>query len=403
MTWAKSFLQPDARPGMLMLLAALLALVAANTPVSPLYDALKETPVSVRVGSLLIDKPLLLWINDGLMALFFFLVGLEIKRETVAGELSTPSKAALPAAAAVGGMFVPALVYAVLNWGDPLRITGWAIPAATDIAFALGVLALLGSRVPPALRILLLGVAIYDDLGAILVIAFFYTADLAVESLLVGAVGLATLLVFNRLRVRAAVPYLLVGAVIWVAVLKSGVHATLAGFLIALFIPMTAKDGSRPLERLEHGLHPWVAYFVIPVFAFANAGVALVGVDSEAAFGTVTLGIALGLFAGKQIGVMAFAWAAVRIGLCRLPTGVTWLHLYGVALLTGIGFTMSLFIGSLAFTDDAFVAPIRIGVLMGSTLSAVVGVAVLALATRSAQPREDRPRDVHAEAVGGNP
>jgi NhaA family Na+:H+ antiporter len=382
MTWAKTFLQPDARPGMLMLLAAILALVAANTPFSPFYDALKETPVTIRIGDLLIDKPLLLWINDGLMALFFFLVGLEIKRETMSGELSSLSKAALPAAAAMGGMVVPALVYLAFNWSNPVQAAGWAIPAATDIAFALGVLALLGNRIPPPLRILLLGLAIYDDLGAILVIAFFYTADLAVESLALGAAGLMVLLLLNRLRVRSIVPYALVGAIIWVAVLKSGVHATLAGFLIALFIPLRLPDGATPLKKLEHDLHPSVAYFVIPIFAFVNAGVTLTDVDSAAAFGPVTIGIALGLFIGKQIGVMAFAWGAVRLGLCRLPQGVTWLHVYGVALLSGIGFTMSLFIGSLAFDDAAYVAPIRIGVLVGSILSAIAGVAVLVFATR---------------------
>ena len=377
MTWAKTFLQPDARPGMLMLLAAIFALIGANTPFSPLYDALKETPVSVRVGDLLVDKPLLLWINDGLMALFFFLVGLEIKRETLTGGLSSFSRAALPGAAALGGMAAPALVYVAFNLSDPVRVSGWAIPAATDIAFALGVLALLGNRIPPALRILLLGVAIYDDLGAILVIAFFYTADLSVESLAIAAAGVVGLFVLNRCKVRPIVPYAVIGIVIWVAVLKSGVHATLAGFLIALFIPLRLPDGARPLERLEHGLHPWVAYFVIPVFAFANAGVALIGVDPSTAFGPVTVGIALGLFVGKQVGVMAFAWGAVRLGICRLPDGVTWLHLYGVALLTGIGFTMSLFIGSLAFEDPAYIAPVRIGVLLGSMPSAIAGVGVL--------------------------
>ncbi len=383
MRWAKTFLQPDTRPGMLMLLAAILALLAANSPLSPLYDAIKGTPVSIRIGAFVIDKPLLLWINDGLMALFFFLVGLEIKRESISGELNSPSKAALPLAAALGGMLAPALVYVAFNYQNPEQLNGWAIPAATDIAFALGILALLGNRIAPTLRVFLLGVAIYDDLGAILVIALFYTENLSVSSLLFAGIGMAVLLLLNRLKVGKLTPYAVVGLIIWAAVLKSGVHATLAGFLIALFIPIRMPDKSSPLKKLEHELHPWVAYMVVPVFAFTNAGVALTGIDLATAFGPVTLGIAFGLFFGKQIGVMALAWLAVQLRLCRLPSGVTWLQLYGVAMLTGIGFTMSLFIGGLAFEDQTYSAPVRIGVLLGSTLSAVGGLTVLLIATRA--------------------
>lgn len=381
MRWAKTFLQPDTRPGILMLLAAILALLAANSPLSPLYDTIKDTPVSIKIGTFGIDKPLLLWINDGLMALFFFLVGLEIKRESITGELNSPSKAALPLAAAIGGMAAPALIYVAFNYDSPVRLNGWAIPAATDIAFALGILALLGNRIAPALRVFLLGVAIYDDLGAILVIALFYTENLSVNSLMFAAIGIAALFALNRLRVSKTAPYAILGLIIWAAVLKSGVHATLAGFLIALFIPIRMPDGSSPLKNLEHGLHPWVAYLVIPVFAFANAGVALTGIDLGTAFGPVTLGIAFGLFFGKQIGVMAMAWLAVKIRICKLPPGVTWLQLYGVGMLTGIGFTMSLFIGGLAFDDQTYSAPLRIGVLLGSTLSAIAGVIVLLIST----------------------
>ena len=406
MRWAKTFLQPDARPGLLMLFAAILALLAANSPFSPLYDALKGTPVSVSVGGFAIDKPLLLWINDGLMALFFFLVGLEIKRETLNGELSSLSKATLPLGAALGGMIAPALIYVAFNYDSPVRVNGWAIPAATDIAFALGILALLGDRIAPALRVFLLGVAIYDDLGAILVIALFYTENLSLSSLVFAFVGMGALLLLNRMKVGKIAPYAVIGLFIWTAVLKSGVHATLAGFLIALFIPLKQRSGASPLKRLEHELHPWVAYLVIPAFAFTNAGVALTGVDPATAFGPVTLGVALGLFLGKQLGVMSVAWLAVRLRLCRLPRGVTWLQLYGVGMLTGIGFTMSLFVGGLAFDDQAYSAPIRIGVLLGSTLSAIGGLIVLLIATKKpvgTVPEEAAPATAPAPASTMSP
>lgn len=367
--------------------AAVFALLLDNSPLGWLYDGLLTVPVVVQVGPLEIAKPLLLWINDGLMAVFFMLVGLEIKREVLEGELSTVEKASLPAIAAVGGMAAPAAIYAYLNWNDPVAINGWAIPAATDIAFALGVLALLGSRVPVALKVFLLAVAIIDDLGAIIIIALFYTADLSLVSLAIGAVGLAALIALNRSGVTRIGPYLIVGGIMWVCVLKSGVHATLAGVLIALTIPMTDRrsTGYSPLRELEHALHPWVAYMILPIFAFANAGVPLAGLSFADLLHPVPLGIALGLFVGKQVGVLGFTWAGAKLGLCRLPDGIGWGQIYGVACLTGVGFTMSLFIGTLAFADPEMLNNVRIGVLSGSIMSALLGYAVLRLAVSGAR------------------
>jgi len=376
---AQAFFQHEAAGGIVLILAAALALVLENSPLNWLYDALLGTPVVVQVGALAIDKPLLLWINDGLMAIFFFLVGLEIKREVMEGRLSTIRKAAFPVFAATGGMLFPALVYIGLNQGDPEALRGWAIPAATDIAFAVGILALLGSRVPVTLKIFLLALAIIDDLGAILIIALFYSADLSVSVLAIAAVGVAVLGYLNYRGVTRTAPYLITGLVIWVCVLKSGVHATLAGVIIALFIPLRTNDAEEesPLLRIEHELAPWVSFGVMPVFAFANAGVALYGLTPAALFSGIPLGIALGLFLGKQLGIMAFLWASVRLGLARLPEGITWIQVYGVSLLAGIGFTMSLFIGTLAFSDPEHSASVRIGVLVGSIASAVTGYLLL--------------------------
>jgi len=359
-----------------------------NSSLSAHYAAFLNIPVAVTAGPLSIDKPLLLWVNDGLMAIFFFLVGLEIKREVLEGQLSSLDRAALPLVAAVGGMAVPALVYLAVNAGTPGNIVGWPIPAATDIAFALGILALLGPAVPTALKVFLLGIAIIDDLGAILAIAILYTEGLSTESLAFGGAGLAILLAMNRFGVRQIAPYALVGLIIWVGVLKSGVHATLAGVLVALTVPMRDKVGDSPLERVEHGLYPWVSYFIMPVFAFANAGVSLSGLSFAHLLAPLPLGIALGLFVGKQLGVMSFTWISVRSGLCRLPDGVSWAQTYGVACLTGIGFTMSLFIGTLAFDTAEQLNAVRLGVLMASTLSAVLGVLVLrrTLASAPAKP-----------------
>ena len=360
-------------------MAATLALLLDNSALSRLYDGLLQTPVVIQVGALELNKPLLLWINDGLMAVFFFLIGLEIKREVTEGRLSNLRQAGLPVIAAIGGMAVPAVIYVALNAGDSSAIGGWAIPAATDIAFALGVLALLGPRVPVALKVFLLALAIIDDLGAIVIIALFYTSELSLPALVIAAVGVFALAYLNGRNVTRIAPYLVIGLLVWVSVLKSGVHATLAGVIVALFIPLRAGNENRrsPLKEVEHGLAPWVAFGILPVFAFANAGVALEGLAPLDLFAGIPLGIAAGLFIGKQVGIMSFVWAGVRLGLARLPDGVTWPQIYGVALLAGIGFTMSLFIGTLAFSDPEQTAAVRIGVLAGSLLSAIAGTLVL--------------------------
>nr|WP_306253116.1 Na+/H+ antiporter NhaA [Parvularcula sp. IMCC14364] len=377
------FLKLEASAGLILMFAAALALLANNSFLSDLYDQLLTTPVAVQIGALVIDKPLLLWINDGLMAIFFFLVGLEIKREVIQGELSSFDKASLPIFAAIGGMAIPALIYAWFNWGSPDTISGWAIPAATDIAFALGILALLGSRVPVVLKVFLLAVAIIDDLGAIAIIALFYTSDLSIIALIIAATGLVALFILNRMGVKRITPYALIGLIIWVSVLKSGVHATLAGVLVAFMIPLHGKDGAQsPLHKLEHDLHPWVAFLVLPIFAFANAGVSFAGLSLDAFLAPVTIGVALGLFFGKQIGVMAFAALAVSLRLAKLPQGVGWKELYGVACLTGVGFTMSLFIGTLAFSDADTLNQVRMGVLAGSIASGIVGFMVLSLSLK---------------------
>ncbi len=355
--------------------AAAAALIIANSPLAWLYDGLLSTHLAVTLDGAGLDKPLLLWINDGLMAIFFLLVGLEIKREVVSGELSSWTKASLPAIAAVGGMLLPALVYLAVTWDTPQWHDGWAIPAATDIAFALGVLSLLGSRVPPALKIFLLALAIIDDLGAIVIIALFYTADLSLLALGLAGGGLLALLGLRLAGVRHLAPYLLIGVFLWICVLKSGVHATLAGVAVAAFIPSDRRNGESegPLERLEHALHPWVAFAIMPLFAFANAGVSLAGISLASVAAPLPLGIALGLVLGKQLGVMLFAWAATRLRLAALPDGVSWRAFYGVAMLTGIGFTMSLFIGTLAFNDPDAGVGVRVGVLLGSLVAALAG------------------------------
>jgi NhaA family Na+:H+ antiporter len=371
----------DAAPGVLLLAAAALAMVVANSPLAGLYGNLLDTRVTVAVGTAAVSKPLVLWINDGLMAVFFLLVGLELKREFLAGELSDPRRLVLPGFAAVGGMLLPALIYAWINHDDPEALRGWAIPAATDIAFAVGVLALLGSRVPTILKVFLLSIAILDDLGAIVIIALFYTDTLSAGALLAALGAVVVLALLARARVRAAAPYVIVGIVLWLAVLESGVHATLAGVVLALFVPAgrgEALQGSL-LVRMEHGLHPWVAFGVLPLFAFANAGVALPGLNAQALLSPVPLGIAAGLVVGKQLGVFGFAWLAVALHLARPLPGVGWGAVYGVAALCGIGFTMSLFISSLAFEQGAGGFPVddRLGILVGSLISATIGFLVL--------------------------
>lgn len=374
----REFLKLEASAGIVLVLAAVVALLLANSPLAPVYDLLLDLPVAVQVGSFVLAKPLLLWINDGLMAIFFLLVGLEIKREVLEGELASLRVAVLPGLAAVGGMAVPAAIYVALNAAHPENLAGWAIPTATDIAFALGVLALLGSRVPLGIKVFLTALAIIDDLGAIIIIAAFYTTDLSAEALAVAGFALAGLLVLNRLGVTHKAAYILLGVMLWVSVLKSGVHATLAGVALALTIPLRTVDdeGRSPLRHLEHMLHPWVAFGVVPLFAFANAGVSFAGMTVGALFHPVSLGIAAGLFVGKQVGVLGATWLAVRMGFGSLPEGASWVHVYGAALLAGIGFTMSLFIAALAFPAE-MAAATRIGVLTGSLISAFAGYFLL--------------------------
>ena len=371
------------------MLAMIAALLVANSGVA-WYGAMLETIALVGIGEWKIQKPLLLWINDGLMAVFFLLVGLELKREVLDGELSSLKKVVLPIFAAIGGIIVPSGIYAYINWGDAIAMNGWAIPAATDIAFALGVLAILGSRVPVALKILLTSVAVIDDLAAIVIIAIFYTNQLSMLSLAFSLIALVLLFLLNRFKVRSLIPYMLVGIVLWVAVLKSGVHATLAGVALAAFIPIRNKkaDNLSPLNRLEHSLHPWVVFGILPVFAFANAGVPIMGLSLADLLKPVPLGIALGLFLGKQLGVFGGSLIAVKCGFAKLPDNVGWGQIYGLAALCGIGFTMSLFIGSLAFEGGAgpdYAIDDRLGILSGSFLSALTGVAILLMVSRKAE------------------
>jgi NhaA family Na+:H+ antiporter len=388
---AQAFFKHEAAGGIVLMVAAAAALVLDNSPLDWLYDKLLDTPVIIQVGALEINKPLLLWINDGLMAVFFFLIGLEIKREIVDGRLSSLQKASLPVLAAIGGMVGPAMIYISLNRGDPAALNGWAVPTATDIAFALGVLALLGSRVPAALKVFLLALAIIDDLGAILIIALFYTSQLSLSVLAIAAVGISVLAYLNYRGVQRISPYLITGLIIWVCVLKSGVHATLAGVVIALFIPLNSRkeELGSPLKLIEYGLAPWVVFGVMPIFAFANAGVALYGLSFGDLFSGIPLGIAAGLFLGKQLGILGIVWVAVKLGISRLPDGVGWLHIYGISILAGVGFTMSLFIGTLAFSSPEHAAAVRIGVLAGSTASALLGYAILRYSSHRAAVESD--------------
>jgi NhaA family Na+:H+ antiporter len=378
----REFLKLESAGGILLLIAAALALIISNSPLAAVYEALLHLHFGPTIGALSLEKSLLHWINDGLMAVFFFLVGLEIKREVLEGELSSARQIALPGLCALGGMVAPALVYLALNWSTPETHQGWAIPAATDIAFAVGVMALLGPRVPEGLKIFLLALAIIDDLGAIVIIAFFYTDNLSLLSLALAGLGILGLALLNRRGVLRLWPYILIGIFIWICVLKSGVHATLAGVALALAIPLkVAGDRERaPLRRCEHALHPWVTFGIMPIFAFANAGVALGGSGLGSLLQPIGLGVAGGLFIGKQLGVMLVAGLGVALGLFRLPDRVSWAQMYGASVLTGIGFTMSLFIGTLAFAGPEAAAPLRLGVLTGSIASATLGYAVLRVA-----------------------
>lgn len=376
-----NFFRKESASGILLMFAATLALALANSPLSVWYDLIIETPVQVSVGELAVAKPLLLWINDGLIALFFFLVGLELKREVLEGELSNMRKVVLPGFGAIGGMVVPAVIYLAINLGDDEASSGWAIPVATDIAFALGILSLLGSRVPVTLKIFLTSLAIFDDIGAIIIIAVFYTAQISFVSLLVAGLCIPVLFVLNRNGVTSRSIYIMIGIVMWVAMLKSGVHATLTGVILALFIPMRDKEdpNARPLLEWEHDLHALVAFVILPIFAFANAGINLAGVGLEQIMHGVPLGITLGLFLGKQIGIFGMCWLAIQLKLADMPKGMNWISLYGVGILCGVGFTMSLFIGSLAFesTGIDMIFDERLGILIGSLLSGIFGYLLL--------------------------
>ncbi|PRY79719.1 NhaA family Na+:H+ antiporter [Yoonia maritima] len=375
------FFRHDAFGGLLLMASAVVALIVANSGLSPLYDRFLGAYLAITVNGEGLEKPAILWINDGLMAIFFFLIGLELKREILEGKLKNPRDVILPGMAAIGGMVVPALVFVAFNWGNPITIGGWAIPAATDIAFALGILALVGARAPASLKVFLLTLAILDDLGAILIIALFYTANLKVDYLFLAILPLIGLIVLNVRGTHRLAPAILFGAIMWFFVLKSGVHATLAGVITAFLIPIKDRYGKSPLHALEHGLTPYVLYLIIPIFAFANAGVVLKGLSVSDLFAPLPIGIALGLIIGKQVGVFGVSYAMVKMGLVRLPHGASWVHIYGVSCLAGIGFTMSLFIGSLSFDSPELMNQVRLGVLSGSLVSGLLGYGVLMLAS----------------------
>ena len=385
----RDFLQKESAGGIVLIFAAALALAVANSPLASSYMSLLDIPVVFAIDSFIIDKPLLLWINDGLMAVFFFLVGLEVKREVLEGQLSSWSKASLPLVAALGGMALPALVFIGFNLGSADNIQGWAIPAATDIAFALGILSLLGPRVPVALKALLLAIAVIDDIGAIAIIALFYSGEIDTGMLAAAAMVFIVMLALGRAKVASTIPYVLLAILMWAFVLKSGVHATLAGVAAALTIPLDRSSDHGPLERMEHALHPWVAFLVIPVFGFANAGVTLLGLEPSALLDPLPLGIALGLLIGKQLGIFGFAWLAVKMKLASLPDEVNWRQIHALSLLAAIGFTMSLFIGNLAFTTADQVDAVKLGVLAGSTVAALTGYFLLKAALPAVTPVQE--------------
>jgi NhaA family Na+:H+ antiporter len=382
----QDFIKKESAAGILLIIATVLALILENSFMSTFYTSFLHTPVEIRFGDLQIAKPLLLWVNDGLMAVFFLVIGLEIKREVREGHLSSLSQITLPGIAALGGMIVPALIFIAFNRGEEFSMNGWAIPTATDIAFALGILSLLGKRVPVSLKVFLMALAIIDDLGAILIIAFFYTSELSTLSITIAAISLLMLLIMNRMHVAIKSAYIVVGIILWVSVLKSGVHATLAGVALAFMIPLSSKDKEgnhfSMAKEMEYDLHNWVAYMILPLFAFVNAGVDLQGISIEEMAGPVPLGIMLGLFIGKQVGVFGFSWLAIKMGLASLPQGSNWTLMYGVSVLTGIGFTMSLFVDTLAYNDtQIYHYADKLAILLGSFFSALVGYLILYLKT----------------------
>lgn len=397
----KKFIQTDASSGIILVLAATLALMLANSMFSSHYSSFLEFPVSITLGTFAISKPLVLWVNDGLMALFFFVVGLEIKRELFYGQLSSPDQIVLPFLAAVAGIIFPALIYVAFNYQDAVAMNGWAIPSATDIAFALGIFVLFGKHLPPSLKLFLLSVAIIDDIGAVIIIAIFYSQDLATNSLIIATIGLLILFIFNRLELSNKTPFILVSIVVWAAVLKSGVHATLAGFAVAWFVPIAREKAESMSYQIEHGLHPWIAFFVLPLFAFANAGVSLTGANLDELFTPISLGIIGGLFLGKQFGIFAACFIAVKLKLCRLPKDATWGQLYGICLLCGVGFTMSLFIGSLAFEEQglAYQTQVKVGVLIGSLVSAFAGAMLIRNSSKKVNTLEEKS---HAQSNTSN-
>ncbi|NDV92826.1 Na+/H+ antiporter NhaA [Alteromonas sp. 345S023] len=399
------FLNREAAPGILLMVATVLALVIANSPLNPLYEQFVSLPVQISAGTWAIDKPLLLWINDGLMAIFFFHVGLELKREVCEGELANPKDIVLPAAGAVGGMILPAIIYVGINWGNPAAMAGWAIPAATDIAFALGVLALLGSRVPASLKVFLVTLAIIDDIGAIVIIALFYTNHITAGALFVAAGCLVVLWEMNRRNVVDLPPYILVGLLLWVAMLKSGVHATLAGVVLAAFIPMRdpKQQTYSPVTHLEHSLNGTVSFAILPLFAFVNAGINFSNISPEGIFHPVTFGIFLGLVLGKQVGVFGFCYLMVKLKLASLPRDLNLKHIYGCAMLCGVGFTMSLFIGGLAFQETGInqMFDERVGILAGSLVSAILGYLALYFIGSPSDP-DTKPVAPNASKLTGN-
>mgnify|MGYP005991602203 CR=1 FL=1 len=379
----RKFLHKESTSGLILMFVTLLALFFSNTFLSEFYNTFLHTKIEFRIGTYLeISKPFILWVNDGLMAIFFLLIGLEIKRELLLGHLSSFSNVALPAIAAVGGMIVPALIFISFNYNDDFALRGWAIPTATDIAFALGILSLLGKRVPISLKIFLMALAIFDDLGAILIIAFFYTSDLSLLSIFLGTICVLILYIMNRLKVVFLGAYIIIGIILWVCVLKSGVHATLAGIILAFTIPIAAINEKRkhisPIRTLQHYIHTWVAFFILPIFAFVNAGIDLRDISIEKITNPVSLGLILGLFIGKQLGVFTFVFLAVKFNLAKLPKCTNWAQIYGVSVLTGIGFTMSLFIDSLAYNDSGiYFYTDKLAILIGSVLSGIVGYLIL--------------------------
>lgn len=380
----EKFIQKESSSGILLIFITILALLLSNTFMSTLYESFLHIPVEIRIGTLHLDKSLYHWVNDGLMAIFFLLIGLEVKREIIEGHLSSLKQITLPGIAAVGGMVVPAGIYLILNKDNLIALNGWAIPTATDIAFALGVLSLLGKRVPISLKIFLMALAIIDDLGAIVIIAVFYTKNLSVLSISIALISLAVLIVLNRFGVAKKGAYFIIGVILWISVLKSGVHATLAGVALAFTIPLNAKDDNKqlisPLKEIEHNLHFWVAFFILPLFAFVNAGVNFTKISLNQITGSVPLGIMLGLFIGKQLGVFGFSWIAIKLKLAKLPENSNLIQLYGVSVLTGIGFTMSLFISSLAFEDARiFQYTDKLAILIGSFISGILGYLILKL------------------------